>query len=86
MTNSIHTAIVANAVDKEAERLGKPVSWFRYATKHSKSERYRFLSHKEAQIEILERLALHLKGKLPELTTGQIVDMIADYVNAVYQS
>ena len=83
MNNSIYTAIVINALRKEAERLGKPLSWFRYAKKHTKSEGYRFLAHKEAQIAVLERLAQSLKDKLPELTTGQIADMIAAYVNTV---
>lgn len=81
MYNSIHTAIVTNALRKEAERLHKPLSWFQYATRHTKDSEYRFLANKEMQIELLEQLAQKLKGKLPDLTTGQIVDMIAEIVN-----
>ena len=82
MTNSIYCAIVANAVDKEAEKRGKSLFWFKYATK-LKGGGYRFLQNKDEQWRILERLAKSLKGKLPGLTTGNIVDMIAEYVNTV---
>ena len=81
MTNSIYLAIVKNALTKEAERLHKPLSWFRYATINPKSKAYTFLPKKEDQLAALESLASNLVSRLPDLTTGQIVDMLSEIVN-----
>jgi hypothetical protein len=83
MNNPLYSQIIIKALKTEAMQLGKPLSWFRYATPHKKSGGYRFLAHKEVQIIVLERLAARLHRKLPELAEGQIVDILAEYVNAV---
>jgi hypothetical protein len=83
MTNSIYSIIIIESLKKGAQRFGKPISWFRYASKHAKNGEYRFLAHKEAQIKLLERIAMRLNRRLPCLTTGQIMDVLSEYVNTV---
>lgn len=83
MINSNYKLLIARALKREAYAVGKPLSWFRFAKKHTKSEGYRFLANKEAQINILERVARSLSTRLVNLTTGQIMDILSELVNAV---
>lgn len=82
MINPIYFTIITDAVNREAKKRGKPLSWLKYATK-MRGKGYQFLPDKEAQWKILERLSLDLKGRLHDVTVGRIIDMIGDYVNAV---
>lgn len=64
---------------KEAKKMGKNISWFRFAkkTKHG----YRFLTNKESQWEKLEEIAKRLLKKYPEMTEGEIIDLLSYIVN-----
>ena len=65
---------------KEAKNLRKSLSWFRFAKKTKKG--YRFLAHKEAQWKILQEIVKKVVNKYPDYSTGQIVDMLSELVNA----
>jgi hypothetical protein len=83
MENPAYEIYIAESLEIEALKIGKPLTWFRFAKKHAKSGGYRFLAHKEAQMEVLERIARSLSTRMRSLTTGQIMDILAERVNAV---
>lgn len=80
MINPTYIAIITDAVNREAKKRKKPISWLKYATK-IRGKEYQFLPKKDEQWRILESLALDLKGRLHNITIGRIIDMIGDYVN-----
>lgn len=82
MTNLNYKAIIVYHLKGEARKRKKPLSWFTFALKMWGGG-YRFLPDKEEQLRAIEMLAHKLRKKLPELTTGQIVDILAEIVNAV---
>ena len=59
--------------------FGVNKSWFKFA----KKTKYgcKFLKNKEKQFAILENLAFNLSKKYKLFTTGQIVDLISEFVN-----
>lgn len=81
MLNPTYREHIEGALNKQAEQLEKPRTWFRYAKKLKVSGGYRLLTHKQDQINILECIAISLYKSLPNLTKGQIVDMISEVVN-----
>ena len=64
---------------EEAKRIGKKISWFKFAvkTKHG----YRFLPNKELQWKKLEKIAEEFGQKYPQYKSGQIVDILSQLVN-----
>ncbi len=65
----------------EAGKLGRPISWFRFAKK-TKTGAWRFLANKEAQWNALEKIAKKLSTKFPGYTMGEIVDILAGLINS----
>ena len=80
MINPTHHKIIINALEKKAHSLGRATAWFQYVKKQ-KSEGYRFLAHKGAQMRVLEDVMHSLQGKLPGMTEGEVADFIAQTVN-----
>lgn len=82
MINANYRQIIKNELKKEALTRKKPLSWFVCASRTNKGE-YIFLPNKDEQWHALEVLAYNLKKMLPELSLGQIFDILAEQVNAV---
>ena len=66
-------------LNSEAKRMGKAISWFRFATKTKYG--YSFLKDKADQWEKLEQIAEKVAKKYPQCREGQIVDMLSQLVN-----
>lgn len=71
---------IKNSLVEKAKKMKKSISWFRFAKK-TKTGSWRFLNNKETQWEILEEVAREISKTNKKYTTGQIVDLIADFVN-----
>lgn len=81
MKNTVIEKVLLAKLKEEAKRLGKKISWFRFATKTKFG--YRFLPNKEIQWKKLEGLAREIRQKFPQYTSGQIADMLSQLVNDV---
>jgi hypothetical protein len=79
MNNQLREELLQSAKIQLA-KFDKHLSWLRFAKKTNYG--YRFLAHREAQWDVLKKIAQEVHGRFPDMTEGQVVDALCDIVNA----
>ena len=69
-----------NILEREAEKMGKDISWFRFAKKTNNG--HRFLTKKEPQLRKLEEITQKIVKEHSEYTTGEVADIFSQLVNS----